>query len=63
MGDFDKVKYINEWQKDNLERVAFTVPKGQRDKIKEHAIKKGYKSTNAYLQDLIKRDMENNPGE
>ena len=59
MGEFDQIKYINDWQKENLERIAFTVPKGQRAKIKELAKKKGFSSTNAYLQNLIQKDMEN----
>lgn len=56
----NKVKYINKWQKENLERIAFTVPKGERHKIKEFAEKKGYESTNAYLYDLVKTDMKEN---
>ena len=48
----------SEWEKENIERVAFLVPKGDRDKIKEHAKNKGYESTNAYLCDLVNKDME-----
>ena len=59
MSEFNQVKYINNWQKENLERIAFTVPKGQREKIKELATKRGFKSTNAYLNDLIQKDIEN----
>ena len=58
MSEFNQVEYVNKWQKENLERIAFTVPKGQRAKIKEIAKRKGYKSTNAYIHDLIKKDME-----
>lgn len=56
-----KRKQLNrqsEWEKENIERVAFIVPKGERDKIKEHALNKGYESTTAYLRDLVNKDME-----
>ena len=59
MSNFNQTQYINDWQKENLERIAFTVPKGQRAKIKEYALKKGYSSTNAYLQALVYEDMRN----
>lgn len=53
----DIIKYRNEWQRENLERIAFTVPKGQRAKIREHAKSRGYTSVNKYLLNLIKKDM------
>lgn len=59
----NKQKYITQWQKDNLERIAFVVPKGERDKIKLHAKKRGYSSTNSYLYDLIKKDMKKDSSE
>lgn len=53
-----RIRDINEWQKEKLDRIAFTVPKGERAKIKEIAKRKGYSSTNAYLYDLVKKDMQ-----
>lgn len=58
MTEFNQHKYMNQWQKENLERIAFTVPKGERAKIQAHAKRKGFKSTNAYLYSLIEKDME-----
>ena len=51
-------KKTYDWQKENLDRIAFNVPKGQRDKIKEIAIQKGYKSTNDYIRELIYKDLK-----
>lgn len=47
----------NEWQKQRLDRIAFVVPKGERDIIRNHAKSRGYKSVNAYLYNLVKKDM------
>ncbi|WP_125140339.1 hypothetical protein [Clostridium transplantifaecale] len=59
MSNFDKQKYDNEYAKQNYDRCIFNVPKGQKAVIEEHWKALGYKSLNAYVNDLIKRDMEN----
>lgn len=51
-----KVDYRNRWQKENQERVIVMVGKGQKDKIKAHAMESG-KSLNAYIIGLIEADM------
>lgn len=58
MGNFDKQKYDNEYAKQNYDRCIFNVPKGQKAVIETHYKAKGYKSLNAYINDLIKQDME-----
>ena len=58
MSNFDKQKYDNEYAKQNYDRCIFNVPKGQKAVIEEHWKALGYKSLNAYVNDLIKRDME-----
>ena len=40
------------------DRIALSVKKGQRDKIKAHAESKGM-SLNGYINELIKKDMGN----
>lgn len=60
MGAFNKQKYDNEYAKNNYDRCIFNVPKGQKKVIEEHYKIKGYKSLNAYINDLIKNDMNNN---
>lgn len=58
MGDFNKQKYDNQYAKENYDRCIFNVPKGQKAVIETHWRAKGYKSLNAYVNDLITRDME-----
>ncbi len=58
MGDFNKQKYDNQYAKENYDRCIFNVPKGQKTVIEAHWKAKGYKSLNAYVNDLIARDME-----
>lgn len=58
MGDFNQAKYIAQFQKENYDRCIFNVPKGQKEIIAEHWKAKGYKSLNAYVNDLIRKDME-----
>lgn len=59
MSNFNKQKYDNEYAKQNYDRCIFNVPKGQKAIIEEHWKAKGYKSLNAYVNDLIHRDMKN----
>ena len=58
MGEFNQAKYIQQFQKENYDRCIFNVPKGQKAIIEEHWRKLGYKSLNAYVNDLITKDME-----
>lgn len=58
MSDFNQAKYIQQYQKDNYDRCIFNVPKGQKAVIEEHWRARGYKSLNAYVNELIRRDME-----
>lgn len=62
MGVFNKQKYDNEYAKNNYDRCIFNVPKGQKAVIETHWRAKGYKSLNAYVNALIKADMEQTGG-
>ena len=57
MGEFNKQKYDNQYAKENYDRCIFNVPKGQKTVIEAHWKAKGYKSLNAYVNDLITQDM------
>lgn len=57
---FDKVKYDNDYAKNNYDRIPINVPKGQKEVIKFHAKKKGFESINAYINDLIRKDLYEN---
>ncbi|MFQ9701891.1 MAG: hypothetical protein ACLR0U_04960 [Enterocloster clostridioformis] len=58
MGEFNKQKYDNQYAKENYDRCIFNVPKGQKAVIEAHWKAKGHKSLNAYVNDLITKDME-----
>ena len=58
MSDFNPTKYKNEFNKTAYDRVSINFPKGQKDVIEQLWKSKGYKSLNAYVNDLIKQDME-----
>lgn len=60
MGNFNQSKYISDFQKEKYDRCIFNVPKGQKGVIEQHWKARGYKSLNAYVNDLIKRDMAQN---
>lgn len=54
---YDKVKYNNAYNKVAYDRLNIQVPKGQKAVIEEHWRSLGYKSLNAYINDMIQRDM------
>ena len=57
MGNFNQSKYVNDFAKQNYDRLNIQVPKGQKAVIEAHWKAKGYKSLNAYVNDLITQDM------
>lgn len=61
MGEFNSNKYKNDFAKEKYDRIALNVPKGTKPKIEIHRIKKGYKSLNDYINDLIRKDMNEAP--
>ncbi|WP_024346643.1 hypothetical protein [Lacrimispora indolis] len=63
MSEFDQAKYIQEYQKEKYDRCIFNVPKGQKKVIEAHWKKKGYESLNKYVNDLIRKDMNETAGE
>ena len=59
---FNQSKYANEFAKEKYDRLNIQVPKGKKSIIEEHYKYKGYKSLNAYVNDLIDRDIQGTPG-
>ena len=49
-------KAVGKYEKENYDKVLLRLQKGSRDKIKAHAQQKGM-SLNAYIVDLIEKDM------
>lgn len=58
MSEFNATKYKNEFTKEKYDRLNIQVPKGQKAIIEAHWKAQGYKSLNAYVNTLIKKDME-----
>ena len=52
-----KTEYKNAWQKENVDRVNLTMPKGKKDIIKEHAESKG-ESVNGFINRAITQTIE-----
>lgn len=53
MGEkFDQIKYIDEYNKQNYDKVQFRVPKGQKERIKAAAGKAGM-SLSAFINCAI----------
>lgn len=57
---FDKKKYDQTFAKDNYDRIALNVKKGDKAIIAEYARKNGYNSITDYIKNLIYQDMEKN---
>lgn len=51
-----KTQYKNTWQKENVDRVNLTMPKGRKDEIKAHAEARG-QSVNAFINGAIDAEM------
>lgn len=48
--------YKNQFIAEKYDRINLTVPKGDKERIQAYALSMG-KSVNAYINDLIKADM------
>lgn len=60
---FNKVKYINNYIKENYDRYNLKLQKGKKKDIESHLADFGYKSMNKFINDAIDekiaRDLEN----
>lgn len=54
---FDKKKYDQKYQKDNYDRIALNVKKGDKNLIMEHAKKQGFDSITDYIKHIIYTDI------
>lgn len=50
-------KYKNDYNRENYDQFLVTVKRGEKEKIRNHGISKGYKSLNEYIKSLIYQDM------
>ena len=56
-----KTDYKNQWQKDNVDRVNLTMPKGKKDIIRAHSETQG-ESTTGFINRAIDETMERDNG-
>lgn len=52
-----KTEYKNQWQREKVDRVNLTMPKGRKEEIKAHADKQG-ESVNGFINRAIDEAME-----
>ncbi len=57
MSDFDQIKYQNNYIKEKYDRIGLTLPKGEKERIKEAASKKNM-SINEFIYSIIKKELE-----
>ena len=53
-----KTEYKNAWQREKVDRVNLTMPKGKKEVIKAHAAQKDSGSVNAFINRAIDEAME-----
>ncbi len=59
---FDKVKYNNQWQAANCDRINFVVKKGRKKAIHAAAVEQG-ESINQYIKTAVTARYEADTGE
>ena len=57
MSDFDQIKYQNNYIKEKYDRIGLTIPKGEKERIKEVASKRNM-SINEFIYSIIKKELE-----
>jgi len=54
----NRTEYKNAWKKEHRDSYLLIMKKGRKEQIKVHAKSKGFDSLNAYINELIDKDME-----
>lgn len=57
MGNFDAIKYKNDYTKEKYDRINFTAPKGFKELISVRAGELGYKNIGQYIKAVIEKDL------
>ena len=50
-------KYINDYMKNNYDRIVLLLPKGYKDALNRKAKENNFKSINEYLKAVIEKDI------
>lgn len=59
---FNQNKYINEYAKNNYDRVIVQVKKGKKEELKVHCSKYGYKSLNDFITQAVNEKIARDSG-
>lgn len=54
----ERLKYIDNWKKENTDPITFRVPKGKKEEYKALALRSGAKSLTEYLNTLLEAKLE-----
>ena len=57
-----KTAYKNTWQKENVDRVNLTMPKGRKEELRAHADARG-ESLNGFINRAIEETVERDNAE
>lgn len=60
---FNSSKYKNDYAREHYARLSVFVPIEDKEKIEKYCKNKGFKSLNAYINELIRRDMNEETNE
>lgn len=60
---FNKVKYDNDFQKNNYDRINLLFKKGTKDKLNKHIKDYGYKSVSSFVNDAVNEKIARDLGE
>lgn len=55
----ERSKYTHKFASEHYDRLIVQVPVGEKKAIKDYAMYHGYKSLNAFIYDLIRKEMDN----
>lgn len=56
-GEFDQIKYQNDFNKQNYDRISVLVPKGEKETIKQKAQAEGL-SVNRFIYNAIRDKLD-----
>lgn len=55
---FNKVKYDNNFQKENYDRIVIKVKKGKKKELETHVADFGYKNVSTFIKSAISEKIE-----
>lgn len=59
---FDSTKYKNDYAKEHYARLSILIPLQEKEELEKYWKNKGFKSFNAFVNELIRREMNEKNG-